>query len=291
MRNAKGSRHCENETIASCNWAVPSDGADRLCLSCSLTTTRPADEDLRTGIGMQFAEAEMGKRRLIFQLLALGLDLSGLSFDLLASGAQRVSTGHENGRVTINLEEANESYRAKLQAELSEPYRTVLGHLRHEVGHFFQDKLLPSEPEWERCRGLFGDDRADYAAALKEHYDAKAPTTDWQTDYVSRYATAHPWEDWAETFAHVLHILDTTETAASFGLRSELALPADPTQALAADTMDDVLAQWRPLSAVLNAVNRSMGRPDLYPFVITQQVAHKLGYVHERILTTTRSES
>jgi hypothetical protein len=89
----------------------------------------------------------------------------------------------------------------------------LLGHFRHEVGHYFWDRLVATDPhQLEEFRVLFGDDRQDYGEALKRHYDEGAPAN-WQDTYISMYATMHPWEDFAETWAHYLHIVDTLETA------------------------------------------------------------------------------
>ena len=101
----------------------------------------------------------------------------------------------------------------------------MLGHLRHEIGHYYQPLLVT---DWERCRELFGDDREDYGAAMERHY-ASGPPADWPERFVSAYATMHPWEDWAETFAHYLHIRDVLQTAVAYGVTvsGPLVLAAD----------------------------------------------------------------
>ena len=184
------------------------------CRACALTRTRPADDDA-TGLA-RFAEAEAAKRRLVFELAELGLPTDGgLTFDMLSSTDEPVTTGHADGVVTIDLAEVDDAHREAMRAQMAEPYRTVLGHLRHEIGHYYQPIVVA---DWDACRALFGDERDDYAAAMQRHYERGAPA-DWPGRFVSAYATMHPWEDWAETFAHYLHIADTLQTALAYGVR------------------------------------------------------------------------
>jgi hypothetical protein len=207
---------CVNDHLARCNWVV--DAVDELCLSCALTRTRPGDGD--AGGLAAFADAEAAKRRVVFGLLDLGLpglDPGRLRFDLLSSERAPVTTGHADGIITVDLAESDDARREARRAQLGEPYRTMLGHLRHELGHYFQPLLVDGEQELARCRALFGDERADYQAALQRHY-RDGPPAEWAQRHVSAYATMHPWEDWAETFAHYLHIRDTLQTAAEYGV-------------------------------------------------------------------------
>jgi hypothetical protein len=285
---------CANSGLAGCNWLV--GGPGELCLSCALTRTRPADEDLATSadLAAAFVNAEAAKRRLVFQLLELGLPLDrGLAFDLLFSRDGQVTIGHLDGVITLDLAESDDAYRVKRRQELSEPYRTVLGHLRHEVGHHYWATMVgPCPDQLARWRALFGDEQVPYTDALERHY-ATGPAGGWEASHVSAYATAHPWEDWAETFAHYLHIRDTLQTAAAFGLLvtgpaedpSLMAVPAIGTE----NTIAEILAEWLPLTYALNAVNRSMGRGDLYPFVLSPAVADKLAFVHDVVRATTHS--
>ena len=272
---------CANLETAACNWVA--GGPGELCFSCGLTRTRPADEDADGLAALRSAEA--AKRRLLFELGELGLPIDGLSFRLLSSASQPVTTGHANGVVTLDLAEADDPHRERMRQELGEPYRTLLGHFRHEVGHFYFTVLTPDEERRERVRALFGDERADYQAALDRHY-SEGPPAGWQEGHVSAYATMHPAEDWAETFAHYLHMRDTSQTAASYGL--ELHGPDLPTgDAFAASPGDapatfyEIVAAWLSLSYALNAISRSMGRDDLYPFVLAPAVVEKLRLVHE----------
>jgi hypothetical protein len=285
---------CANMQLAGCNWLV--DAVGKLCQSCALTRTRPADQDLATdqALADAFVDCEAAKRRLVFQLLELGLPLDhGLAFDLLSSRGGPVTTGHEDGVITLDLAESDDAYRVKMRQELGEPYRTVLGHLRHEVAHHYWARLVePFPARLARFRDLFGDDQLPYAEALERHY-ADGPPAGWETWHVSAYAAAHPWEDWAETFAHYLHIGDTLQTAAAWGLL--VAGPIEDPKLTAVpgvgpdDTFADILNQWLPLTYALNAVNRSMGRGDLYPFFLSQSVADKLAFVHDVVRATTYS--
>ncbi len=287
-----GLRRCANATLATCNWMLSQGEPDALCGSCRLTQTRPADGDPQALAA--FAHAESAKRRLLFQLRDLGLPVAAdrLRFDLLSSAAQPVSTGHEDGMITIDLAESDDVRREQRRAELGEPYRTMLGHFRHEIAHYYWPLLVArgGAATLDLCRSLFGDERVDYAAAQERHY-ANGPPADWAQAHVSVYATMHPWEDWAETFAHYLHIRDTLQTAGAFGLVvagpapvADPALTSVPEVDADEESIEAVIESWLPLTYALNAVNRSMGLGDLYPFTLAPAVIDKLGYVHDRIL-------
>lgn len=265
---------CRNRELSSCTWLTRIEGT--LCFNCSLTRTRPADSD---PAGMRaFPGAESAKRRLIVELDALELPIvtraedptNGLAFDLLSSANVPVTTGHQNGIVTIDLAEGDSVHRERLRRDLDEPYRTLLGHFRHETGHYYEEQLVRGDLR-DRARELFGDERQDYQAALDRHY-AQGPPKGWRDWYISAYATMHPFEDFAETFAHFLHITDTIDTAQSFGLTT--------VDARAFRSFRDlVTGVWIPLSVALNQINRSMGKDPLYPFVIAGPVLDKLEFV------------
>jgi hypothetical protein len=285
-------QRCANAVKAVCNWLVDTPGG--LCDCCELTRTRPNDDDVD---GMAaFARAEVAKRRLLYQLDDLRLPVvgreadpeRGLAFDLLSSLNGPVTTGHADGIVTIDMAEGHDGHRETLRVRLAEPYRTLLGHFRHETGHYYWMRLVENTAALPVFRALFGDEREDYGAALAAHYNSEPPPN-WEDTHVSIYATAHPWEDWAETFAHYLHIRDALQTAAAYGVvvaGPEVDAPPDPTAPLSSvpteDTRDfDVLIDsWLPLTYALNAVNRSMGKKDLYPFVLSPTVLEKLRLVH-----------
>lgn len=276
-------RLCANLYVAECNWLVRV-GGNALCASCSLTRTRPADTD--TVALASFAVAERAKRRLIAELHELKLPIVGrdedpefgLAFDLLSSEFEKVFTGHQNGVITLDLAEGDDVHREQLRVSMDEPYRTLLGHFRHEIGHYYYYRLVaPSAAYTARFGELFGDADADYQQALDRHYK-DGPPDGWEDDYVSSYATMHPAEDWAETFAHYLHIRDTLDTAAAFGFA-----PAGATferKVLGPSGFDTIIEMWLPLSWSLNMVNRSMGRDDLYPFVLPPAVLEKMRFVH-----------
>lgn len=282
-------RRCTNFLVAQCNWLVDADESATLCQSCRLTRTRPADTD-ETAL-REFGEAETAKRRLVFELRELGLPIigryddpeAGLAFDLLSSEREPVVTGHASGVITLDLAEGDDVHREQMRVELAEPYRTVLGHFRHEIGHYYQTVLVGADAA-DRFVELFGDPDTDYQAALDEHYSRGAPA-DWQNRFVSSYATMHPAEDFAETFAHYLHIRDTLDTAAAFAVA-----PAGATldSDLSGDVgFDQIIAWWLPLTWSLNQINRSMGHHDLYPFVLAGPVLEKIRYVHSLVGAAT----
>lgn len=267
---------CANLHLSGCTWLAPVKGDE--CFSCSLTRTRPNDHDAK-GLA-QFLEAERAKRHLIAELDALNLPIvtraedphHGLAFDLLSSVNDNVVIGHNNGVITIDVAETEDAHREEVRAKLGEPYRTMLGHFRHEVGHYFEGALVFSDAELTRqAREIFGDATRDYQKEIARHYAEGAPDG-WESEYISKYATMHPYEDFAETFAHYLHISDTIDTAYEFGL----ATPAPQEPTTFREVVEDV---WLPLSTALNQINRSMGHDDLYPFIIPNAVINKLAFV------------
>jgi hypothetical protein len=283
-------QRCANLTLAECNWLVEDEG-EELCRSCRVTTVRPADDDPE---GLRnFADAEAAKRRVLYQLLDIGLpvDENTLSFELRSSTSEPVTTGHADGVVTLDLAESDDANREARREQLGEAYRTMIGHFRHELGHYYQDILLPDEPTREASRAVFGDERDDYAAAMDKHYES-GPPTDWPDHFVSAYATMHPWEDWAETFAHYLHIRDTLQTAGDFGMRVDGPQAADdhhrefkaaPRPEVGEFGFREIVDNWIPLTYALNQINRSMGLSDLYPFALADTVIEKLAFMHDRV--------
>jgi hypothetical protein len=295
---------CSQACRTGCNWLVPLEEVGQPCLSCRLTANRPPQH--QQDYWDAFAKAEVAKRRLVYQLLQLRLPIvgrdqdaeGGLSFELLASD-RHVVTGHANGVITIDLNETDDVFREQTRTQFGEPYRTILGHFRHEIGHYYWLTLI-ARPASEgagkdllgEARQLFGDYGADYVSARDAHY-AKAPDQEWGCSYVSAYASMHPLEDWAETFAHYLHIWDAVQTAASFGVlvggpvddrtgRRDPALASAPSEETAdLEGFDAVIADWLPLTLALNALNRSLGKDDLYPFELPPAVIAKLAFVHK----------
>jgi hypothetical protein len=294
---------CANEGNGLCNWAIPSSDSHRLCTSCRLTRRAPVSLTDRPAM----AKLEASKRRLIYTLLQLELPLTprshaapqGLCFDFLADTKadghrHRITTGHDNGVITINLAEADDVQRELERTRQAEPYRTLLGHFRHETGHYYWDSLIRGSEHLTQFRSLFGDERVSYGDALKRHYD-KGPPTHWQERYISAYASAHPWEDWAECWAHFLHMLDALESAAASGLalapsaRNVPRLrPMHPGSVLDM-RFDQLIERWVAVTSVMNSLNRSLGLPDSYPFVLSPSVLGKLRFIY-RLLKAPRAE-
>jgi len=280
-----------------CNWLVPAGDGNPFCLACRMNQTIP---DLTVaGNSKRWFKMEKAKRRLVYTLLRLQLPIQGnpqanafaLQFNFLAQadGGATVFTGHQDGLITMNIAEADDEERDKRRVNFYEPYRTLLGHFRHEAAHYYWDRLIAGTPQLTRFRELFGDETQDYATALRNYYHQGAPA-DWQMRHVSAYCCAHPWEDWAESFAHYLHIMDTIETAAGFGMTlrpdhpEAKVMTADPkTVAEVGASFDLILNNWLPLTYALNSLNRGMGLSDLYPFVLSTPAIEKLRYIHETV--------
>ncbi|QBF25951.1 hypothetical protein EXN22_09655 [Pseudomonas tructae] len=294
-------RRCANlDTAAACNWLLAADDPYRLCLACRLNRTIP---DLALAQNhLRWRKLETAKRRLTAQLLHLGLPVEpkgeeggeGLAFDFVGVDLEGKApvTGHANGLITLDVREADDDWREQVRVQLHEPYRTLLGHLRHEVGHYYWDRLIADSYWLDGFRDLFGDERQSYAQALERHYQQGAPS-DWAAAHVSAYATMHPWEDWAETWAHYLHMTDAVDTALALGMDArgleldyppfgpqDLYRPDDPG---AKDFLAFINA-WVELSAMLNELSRSMGQVDFYPFVLPSAVVAKLHFIHLRVV-------
>ncbi len=291
-------RFCANSAYDACNWLVAAESGDAFCRACRLNRTIP-DLDVSANL-MLWQRLEAAKHRLVYGLLRLGLPLiskhddpeKGLAFDFLAGSGPtfregpQVITGHAQGLITIDIAEADDVERERHRRDMAESYRTLLGHFRHEIGHHYWERLVRGGVWQEAFRETFGDERADYAASLAEHY-SEGPPADWRQDFVSGYASAHPWEDFAETWAHYMHIVDTLETAAAFGLtiHAGIAAEAPLEMEIAFDPyrhteFDALMAAWMPLTSAVNSLNHSMGQPDLYPFVLAPRVMGKLRFVH-----------
>ena len=292
-------RQCVNYSQQQvCNWLLSAEESGDLCRSCRLTGVIPSLET--PGNHEQWFRTESAKRRLVYTLLALRLPLvtraedpqGGLEFHFKSDAGlppeEAVLTGHDNGIITLNLAEADDAERERRRIQLHEPYRTLLGHFRHEIGHYYWDRLIQNSEWLDGFRKLFGDETLDYAEALKAHYAAGDKLT-WEQGYISAYATAHPWEDWAETWAHYLHMVDGLETAAALGVKLAPARADEP--ALKAPVGDPahvrfarLQSDWVALTYALNNLNRSMGLNDAYPFVLSNAALAKLEFVHQVIV-------
>ncbi len=295
-------RSCANAAFGVCNWMIDAGSADLYCAACRHNRTVPNASIPENVIAWR--KIELAKHMLFYTLMKLRLpldekDANGnlrLRFDFLASPpcpeGPRVMTGHDNGLVTVAIEEADDVERERRRTMMHEPYRTLVGHFRHEVGHYYWDVLVRDGGQAEACRGIFGDERTDYNAALTGYY-ANGASPGWQGNFISAYATSHPWEDFAETWAHYLHIVDALEMAGAFGMyvNPRLAPPGRDAQV----DFDPYLVQepsplietWIPLSNALNSLNRTMGLPDIYPFVLSPRVVEKLSAIHDLIHRNT----
>ena len=277
-----------------CNWAVLADDSNLYCISCRLNRVIP---DLSiVGNQTAWAKFEAAKRRLNYTLLNLELpvigknedNLYGVSYEFKADvpGAP-VITGHAAGVITINLAEADDAERERRRLALGEPYRTILGHFRHEIAHYYWDRFFQDDESLCKFRSVFSDERFDYAGALRTYYQNGARKA-WGDDFISPYASSHPWEDWAESWAHYLHMTDGLETAAGAGVLFGMLEPDKPALATAeSETFEQMLNAWLRLSYLLNNLNRSLGLPDAYPFVLSSAAIRKLRFVHECIVKHT----
>ncbi|MCB1777318.1 MAG: putative zinc-binding metallopeptidase [Candidatus Competibacteraceae bacterium] len=291
-------RRCGNYwEFNDCNWLVDASDTTPLCISCRLNRTIP---DLSVaGNQMLWHRLEQEKRRFVYSALRLKLPVApktespgGLAFDFMADPdpsfheRNRVLTGHENGLITINIAEADPVTREQMRAQMAEPYRTILGHFRHESGHYYWDRLVRDSSWLNEFRSLFGDERADYNESLRQNYEV-GPPPDWPEHFVSSYASSHPWEDWAETWSHYLHMVDTLETAWGYGVtlnprhadNATLFSSPEYDPYLMTD-FDTLIEQWVPLTVALNSLNRSMGHDASYPFALATPVIDKLALVH-----------
>ncbi|SEL94400.1 hypothetical protein SAMN05428989_2944 [Pseudoxanthomonas sp. GM95] len=293
-------RLCSNAAYGACNWLIESTDVSAYCRACRHNRTIP---DLSCDNRIEaWRRIEVAKRRLYYTILRLHLpapapgedDHEPLVFNFLADqpAMPQVMTGHENGLVTISLSEADDAERERSRVRLGELYRTLLGHFRHEVGHYYWDRLVrdTGPDERSRFRELFGDERRDYAKSLADYYSFGAPD-DWQERFVSPYATVHPWEDWAETWAHYFHIVDTLEMAGAFGIRVEPDVPDTQFMGSRIDfdphrvrDFQKIIDAWLPLTYAVNSLNRAMGQNDLYPFVINTPLKAKLAYIHQLVM-------
>ena len=284
---------CANRTLIGCNWSV--DDGQGFCRSCRLTRTIPnlgSNRNVRL-----WKRVETAKRRLVYDLARLGLPLavpSGqqVSFDILSEEAAGtpIMTGHLAGLITLSLAEADDAERESRRVAFREPYRTLLGHFRHEVGHFYWEVLVDGTSLHSAFRLIFGDESASYQAALKA-YHARTDRSYDRDAFISEYASAHPWEDWAETFAHFLHIVATLDSAAALPLSLDARSRQTFENPYREADFEALLTSWSPVAYSINELNRSMGLNDAYPFELTPAVRGKLHLVHMAILNFRQAAS
>ena len=281
--------YCANADHGVCNWVVRSDAPTPFCCACEPNRTIP---DLSDPSNLRaWGEFEIAKKRLIYSLLRLGLPLEGsavgkgpLTFDFVNDAL----TGHLDGVITISVGEADAVERERQRQAMAETYRSLLGHLRHESGHYYWMLLIGGTGWLEEFRALFGDEQEDYPAALERH--GAGPPPDWSLRHVSAYASAHPWEDWADTWAHYLHMVDALDTAAGHKIEPRNLWGSRRTvwsvkvfDAYRTHSFKALIERWIPLALVLNDINRSMGHGDFYPFTLPETAITKLEFVHRVI--------
>lgn len=283
-------RYCANTQHRVCSWLTSDKSPDSFCRACALNRTIPNLSE--PGNLTAWRDVEHAKKRLIYSLMRFGLPFSGakvpkggLAFDVL----RNAGTGHLDGVITIDVTEADAVERERQRQHFQERYRSLLGHLRHESGHFYWMLLIEAGGRLAPFRQLFGPDAEDYGVALARHHQA-GPPADWQARHVSAYASAHPWEDWAETWAHYIHMVDALDTAEAVGMEPRAAgfsfgsiWPYAPTDVYRDVSFDALLARWIPLTVAMNDLSRSMGHADFYPFVLSAGAEAKLAFVHRMI--------
>ncbi len=295
IKNNYSYRYCQNAQQGNCNWLVPANSTFTFCLACDLNRTIPPLNNPQSK--ERWDKIEIAKHRLIYSLLRLNLpvlkkinnSIEGIAFDFKAdvSPDEKVMTGHDEGVITLNIDEADDAERVKHKLDLGEKYRTLLGHFRHEIGHYYWDVLIQKSNYLNEFRRLFGNETIDYEEALQNYYKA-TPITNWQNQFISVYATSHPWEDWAETWAHYMHVMDTLETAYWFGVglstpqlnqnNMNTVITVDP---YTVSDFKKLFDMWVPLTFAVNNLNRSMGYSDFYPFIISEKIVEKLSFIHD----------
>lgn len=303
-------KFCKNHQYNVCNWILHAEDSAEFCLACQLNRIIPNLNDME--YRQRWRKIELAKHRLVYALLRWQLplvpkknkqDQQGLAFDFKADpdcpNEPRILTGHDNGLITLNISEADDVERAMARNNMDEVYRTLLGHFRHEIGHYYWDVLVDNSEFLAPYRALFGDERLDYQQALNQHYD-NGPPANWMEHYISSYATMHPWEDWAETWAHYLHVIDVLETADAFGLKLQPKVVQDQPQNIMHllssfdpyihASFDDIYQSWLAVSCAMNSLNRSMGHDDFYPFVINVHVQEKMRFIHQ-VIQSARQKS
>ena len=271
---------CANRDVIGCNWIAPKQGA--FCRSCAMTALAPDPEI--PGAMANWAETEAAKRWVIDNLGRwhwFRPEDPGTRpfFHMLADGDTLAPMGHGDGVVTISVSEADAVVRTTRKEALNEPYRTMIGHMRHEIAHMLWWRLSLREDFLTAFREMFGDERADYPAALQRHYE-HGPSRDWELFYLTSYASSHPHEDWAETVAHLVHLTDITDSFVATGLVSP-EMPRHNWDAYAEPDTATLVRVASALTTRVNHVNRSMGLSDIYPFVLSEKARQKLAFVHD----------
>lgn len=295
-------RRCENGySYGTCNWLIPNSSGDAFCIACNLNQMIP-DLTIPDNI-ILWGKLELAKKRALYSLLHLHLPFHlkcdgqphGLAFRFLDTvpGIPAI-TSHEDGVITMNIEEADDVIRERNRQQFHEPYRTLLGHFRHELGHYYWSQWFEygaddDEPR-AAFRSLFGDELADYQEAMSLYYQQGA-SPDWPQSFVTAYASMHPWEDWAETWAHYLHMMDAVDTARSFHIDIEGHVPVafyQPSSCVLPQPFDEedpqefleIVNEWIRISPPLNEMASSLGQNMLYPFALSETTIRKMFFIH-----------
>ncbi len=271
---------CSNRGVIGCNWIAAQQG--QLCRSCVMTALAP--DPSTANATRNWADTGAAKRWVLDNLGRwhwFRPEDSGVHpvFHMLAEGPTPVQMGHANGVVTISVAEADPVLRVTRRQALDEPYRTMIGHVRHELAHMLWWRLSPRDDFLNAFRAMFGDERTDYHAALQRHYD-NGPPTGWQQRFLTSYASAHPHEDWAESATHVMHLTDIADSFVASGLAAP-ELPSPRWDPYAETDSERLFHIAMGLAMRVNHINRSMGLSDLYPFVLLPSARAKLIFVHD----------
>ena len=264
-------RLCANLHVARCNWLVPAGDPQR-ALPVVLADPDPAGRR-RPARSPAFAEAEAAKRRLVVELIELepadqrpdADPERGLTFDLLSSGSEQVITGHDDGVITLDLAEGDDVHREQLRISMDEPYRTLLGHFRHEIGHYFFFVLAETGPARAEFESLFGDPDLDYQDG------ARPALLAGRAGRVGSRTTCPPTPPCIppRTGPRPSRTTCTSATRSTPQRLSASPRPAPPRPPAGRDAgFDRMIELWLPLAWSLNMINRSMGHQDLYPFVL-----------------------
>ena len=293
---------CHNYAVEGvCNRCIAHQGelpaAGALCDCCRFNDTIP---DLTVeGNREKWGRLEAAKRRLLYSLDTLGLPYGNaddgieppLSFAFKSDVVhpsrwwwskgkkEMVYTGHANGQITINIREADPVELEKSRVSMNEAHRTVIGHFRHEIGHYYWQMLVQDQRE-DECKAVFGDHNSPPYAEAMDLYYKNGPAAGWQQNFVSAYASMHPWEDFAETFATYLDMVSVLDTAWNLGLGASL----NPVSA----ELDDMVERYQTLGVMFNELNRSMGLLDLVPEIIVPAVVEKMRFVQQLVRGAAR---
>ncbi len=275
-------RRCSNDLqYDACNRALDANDVNALCSYCRLNSVVP-DLSRNENVTL-WRKLEAAKHRVLWVVERLGFPVSGnnalqpnLTFEFKSDENGKVSTGHADGCITISLREADSVEREKTRVEFQEPKRTLVGHFRHELGHYYWD-LLVRDFRVEESRRLFGDERNPTYADSQKRYYQQGPAKNWQQSYVSGYASMHPWEDFAETFQAYLDMATILSTTEHFGLVTT-----------SYENFDSMLAAYSRVGIIANELNRDMGLLDLVPQIFNDFVVEKLRFIHQLPVKTEK---